>query len=228
MKTTFDIKEVRDALGRWYDGDSSPADLEMLIAFFSTSSSIPEDMESDAVFFRSLVPEENAGPLADMPELVDEINTAVARECVDGTRIRRRVWWMLPVAASVALAIVFAGRHSEAPRLAVNDQVVVRQQDSVQMAEVLVADSVAVSEEGLREPVRQPVASRRRSPRPSRNNAAAPAVAEQQAAEIDALFALADAKLRKGMEAVNESVRENRERIDCKIENINSKISELL
>lgn len=80
MKTTFDIKEVRDALGRWYDGDSSPADLEMLIAFFSTSSSIPEDMESDAVFFRSLVPEENAGPLADMPELVDEINTAVARE----------------------------------------------------------------------------------------------------------------------------------------------------
>lgn len=28
MKTTFDIKEVRDALGRWYDGDSSPADLD--------------------------------------------------------------------------------------------------------------------------------------------------------------------------------------------------------
>lgn len=227
MKTTFDIKEVRDALGRWYDGDSSPADLEMLIAFFSTSSPIPEDMESDAVFFRSLVPGENADPLADMPALVDEINTAVVRECVEGVRIRRRAWWTLPVAASVALVIVLAGRHGETPQLAVNNTVV-SQHDSVTVTNGFVADSVAVSEDQPQDKVQPPVASRRRTNRPSRNKAASTVNVEPQMDEVEALFALADDKLRKGMESAGESVREHRERIDCKIENINSKISELL
>lgn len=228
MKTTSDIQEVRDALGRWYDGTSSPADLEMLIEFFSTSSPIPPGMESDAVFFRALVPDDNADPLADMPALVDEIDTAVARECVEGVRIRRRAWWMLPVAASVVLAIVFAGRHGETPRLAVNAPAV-GQHDSVAMAYTQVAaDTVAVCEEPPRETARRPESPKRSASRPSRDKATAPAPVEPSSPDVDALFALADAKLRKGMAAVNESVRENRERIDCKIENINSKISELL
>ena len=48
------IDDIRVLLDRYYNGDSSPEDLAILTAYFTSCNDIPEDMEADRLLFLNI------------------------------------------------------------------------------------------------------------------------------------------------------------------------------
>ncbi len=116
MKSKNDISHIRQLLDKWYDGSASPAEVDLLVEFFS-SDDVPAELEQDAEMFRLMneadaeINEELLDVDLQMPDLVAEVNEAVNAENESPKKkfSPRLAWWTagtLAVAASLALVVI--------------------------------------------------------------------------------------------------------------------------
>lgn len=109
----ININKIRRLLDRWYAGEASPGETDLLTDMLRRASSLPEDLEADRTLLLSLdIPEAET---AAMPEEVSaRIDAALDSEMRRGgiaasrRRFRRRLAYYLSGAAACALIVVSA------------------------------------------------------------------------------------------------------------------------
>ena len=107
---------ARQLLDKFYNGTSTPSDIEQLKSFFATATDIPDDMMADAILFSGAENPE-AAPVPDITDilgedLLSEIDSAVAEEQLAAISAPRRlrpryVWFSAAAAACMLLVLTF-------------------------------------------------------------------------------------------------------------------------
>lgn len=136
--------EIRQILGRWYDGDSTPADQKVLEDFFAANNDLPEDLALERDMFLGLLEAgENYGELP--MDVSDRIESAVEAEMAREQAVRgRKSTWRrrfitgCAVAACLALVVTISIRLSINKstneldmKMAVNEQMQPKNTDSI-------------------------------------------------------------------------------------------------
>lgn len=83
-----EYNDIREILNRWYDGQSTPAELQRLADFFATDRELPADLEMEREMFRAMA--EAGEDYAEMPVEVSERITAALEAEMAGERVERR------------------------------------------------------------------------------------------------------------------------------------------
>ena len=152
--------EIRQILGRWYDGDSTPADQKVLEDFFAANNDLPEDLALERDMFLGLLEAgENYGELP--MDVSDRIESAVEAEMAREQAVRgRKSTWRrrfitgCAVAACLALVVTISIRLSINKstneldmKMAVNEQMQPKNTDSIIkiVSEPLVAPQLLAS-----------------------------------------------------------------------------------
>lgn len=127
----MDINEIRILLDRFYDGTSTPEDIEALRRFFSETKDIPVDLRPDAAIFTSNVPAEipsaeeilGTGFLTEIEKAANEEVSASGTEKVRITDPLPRwtVWASIAAAACIAAVLFFRYPSDDSFRLEPQD-----------------------------------------------------------------------------------------------------------
>ena len=107
---------ARQLLDKFYNGTSTPSDIEQLKSFFATATDIPDDMMADAILFSGAENPE-AAPVPEISDIIgedflSEIDSAVAEEQRKAISAPRRfrpryVWLSAAAAACLLLVLTF-------------------------------------------------------------------------------------------------------------------------
>lgn len=129
----MDINELRILLDRFYDGTSTPEDIEALRRFFSETKDIPVDLRPDAAIFTSNVPAEipsaeeilGTGFLTEIEKAANEEVSASGTEKVRITDPLPRwtVWASIAAAACIAAVLFFRYPSGDSFRLEPQDNI---------------------------------------------------------------------------------------------------------
>ncbi|MDE6393174.1 MAG: hypothetical protein K2L59_07915 [Muribaculaceae bacterium] len=147
-----EYKEIREMIGRWYGGGTTPGEERRLVEFFSSATGLPEDLEAERALFGAIG--EVSDDLPAMPEEYSErVASAVEAEMAkERTAITDRRLWRRRVirvcgAAACLLAGILAVRtltvpghdvSSSGPALAVNEKSAVSDSDKAEKTEIAV------------------------------------------------------------------------------------------
>lgn len=100
------VDEIRFLLGKFYEGETSLAEEQLLADFFATCSDIPEDLKADRALFVELVSaeSEDLGNVAVPEGLVEELAAVIDREAGKERHSGQR-WWTWQRVAGIAASV---------------------------------------------------------------------------------------------------------------------------
>ncbi len=114
----MNINDARRKLELFYNGTSTPEDIDDLQRFFAEANSIPSDMEADAAIFIGSISESLHIPAPEeifTEDFLSEIDQAVKTE-TRRSRIFRRVIWSTSIAAASLVAVLMFRSSNDSPQ----------------------------------------------------------------------------------------------------------------
>ncbi len=101
------IDDIRVLLDRYYNGDSSPEDLAILTAYFTSCNDIPEDMEADRLLFLNINDAMPEIPASLSASIIEAIQKETARA---GNRRYLKILRFAAAAAAISVVATVAVR----------------------------------------------------------------------------------------------------------------------